>query len=584
MILEGGISKDYTQNWDKNGNIYYTDENGQVVDFKVNPFAKLANKVKATATNIGNWINETDPNSEAYKQKVSAIVGLETLPLGLGRFATQQIAKGLTPYVGRKIAQNMAQGIGSGVAGGGIGGGLEAGLNDRNIAIGGLQGATVGGLLGGLGGYGLGKVAQKFERAKLPNNPQIQEQYFNDYVADLNNKTKAMADFRAGKLGMKNGKMQLAYDLAGDEVPLTETQAFKKWSGNTPMVSSKEALDYPFKTGQGVTVEGYHGTKRGDRVGSEFKKERATSGPMAFFSSDKDIATNYSKGKEDTSLSEEMMDYWQWFKYRDKNGNLKPLGDAWWDLSPDERWAVAKNAPHISFDDEADNIIFDQANNRGVGNYDYALKQYRNNPLKALIDGWLEGGSLYGREDDFLKVLEKAGVNMDNIDYIDPYTDHSKVYDVYLSMKKPLVTNDIPNDLVERLSAEAPNNPAKYQDGYGVDLWDKNRRDGVEWVNELKNDIAAGENSHAWTSIPDWVTEEMKKQGYDGIIDMGGKGGGEIHKVYIPFEPTQIKSVNNQGTFDPTNPNIYKSILAPIGAGALAERLLNKEYNERNSY
>lgn len=161
MILEGGISKNYTQNWDKNGNIYYTDENGQVVDFKVNPFVKLANKAKATATNIGDWINETDPNSEAYKQKVGAIAGLETLPLGLGRFATQGIAKGLTPYVGRKIAQNMAQGIGSGVAGGGIAGGLEAGLNDRNIAIGGLQGATVGGLLGGLGGYGLGKVAQK---------------------------------------------------------------------------------------------------------------------------------------------------------------------------------------------------------------------------------------------------------------------------------------------------------------------------------------------------------------------------------------------------------------------------------------
>ena len=55
----------------------------------------------------------------------------------------------------------MAQGIGSGVVGGAIGGGAEAGLNDRNIAIGGLQGATVGGLLGGLGGYGLGKVAQK---------------------------------------------------------------------------------------------------------------------------------------------------------------------------------------------------------------------------------------------------------------------------------------------------------------------------------------------------------------------------------------------------------------------------------------
>ena len=161
MILEGGISKNYTQNWDKNGNIYYTDENGQVVDFKVNPFVKLANKAKATATNIGDWINETNPNSEAYKQKVGTVLGLVTAPLGLGTTLTGGIAKGLTPYVGRKIAQNMAQGIGSGVAGGGVAGGLEAGLNDRNIAIGGLQGATVGGLLGGLSGYGLGKVAQK---------------------------------------------------------------------------------------------------------------------------------------------------------------------------------------------------------------------------------------------------------------------------------------------------------------------------------------------------------------------------------------------------------------------------------------
>lgn len=161
MILEGGISKNYTQNWDKNGNIYYTDENGQVVDFKVNPFVKLANKVKATAINIGNWINETDPNSEASKQKTGIVLGLVTAPLGLGATLTGGIAKGLAPYVGRKIAQNMAQGIGSGVVGGAISGGAEAGLNDRNIAIGGLQGATVGGLLGGLGGYGLGKVAQK---------------------------------------------------------------------------------------------------------------------------------------------------------------------------------------------------------------------------------------------------------------------------------------------------------------------------------------------------------------------------------------------------------------------------------------
>lgn len=161
MLLEGGIEKNYTQNWDKNGNIYYTDENGRVVDFKVNPFVKLANKVKAGVSNFNDWINESNPNSEAYKQKVGLVAGLATAPFGIGELATAGVTRALAPYVGRKIAQNMATGLGSGVVGGGVGGGLEAGLNNENILAGGLKGSFWGGLGGLVGGYGLGKVAQK---------------------------------------------------------------------------------------------------------------------------------------------------------------------------------------------------------------------------------------------------------------------------------------------------------------------------------------------------------------------------------------------------------------------------------------
>ena len=234
MILEGGISKNYTQNWDKNGNIYYTDENGQVVDFKVNPFVKLANKVKATATNIGNWLNETDPNSEAYKQKVGTVLGLVTAPLGLGATLTGGIAKGLTPYVGRKIAQNMAQGIGSGVAGGGVAGGLEAGLNDRNIAIGGLQGATVGGLLGGLGGYGLGKVAQKLNtQTAWHGSPYKFDKFSNDAIGTgegaqahgyghyaAKNKDVADERYRKGLLGQKQNRYTVDGVILDGDYPL----------------------------------------------------------------------------------------------------------------------------------------------------------------------------------------------------------------------------------------------------------------------------------------------------------------------------------------------------------------------------
>ena len=227
MILEGGISKNYTQNWDKNGNIYYTDENGQVVDFKVNPFTKLANKAKATAINIGNWLNETNPNSEAYKQKVGTVLGLVTAPLGLGATLTGGIAKGLAPYVGRKIAQNMAQGIGSGVVGGAIGGGAEAGLNDRNIAIGGLQGATVGGLLGGLGGYGLGKVAQKLNTQTAWHGSPYKFDKFSNEAIGTGEGAQAHG---YGHYAAKNKDIAEKYRQILSEIPHNEKIQNRLWS------------------------------------------------------------------------------------------------------------------------------------------------------------------------------------------------------------------------------------------------------------------------------------------------------------------------------------------------------------------
>ena len=351
MILEGGIS--YNQNWDKNGNIYYTDENGQVVDFKVNPFVKLANKAKATATNIGDWINETNPNSEAYKQKVGTVLGLVTAPLGLGATLTGGIARGLTPHVSRKIAQNMATGASSGVAGGTVTGGLEAGLNGENIGLGALKGGALG-LLGGLvGGYGLGKVADKFNKANVK--------------------------------------------------PMTELTEFKKWFRDSKTVD---------KNGNPMIF--YHGSPNKFEI---FDKNRQTEGQL------------------------------------------------------------------------------------GKGFY------FTNNRREA----------------------ENYG--MDN------------VYDVYLQMKKPFDIDADINTISKQLDIP---------------------------VAELENLTHAD------------VNNVLKQKGFDGIVAKNYWGEGSDY--YTVFEPTQIKSVNNQGTFDPVNPNIYKSILAPIGAGALAERLLNKEYNERNSY
>jgi len=95
------------------------------------------------------------------------------------------------------------------------------------------------------------------------------------------------------------------------------------------------------------------------------------------------------------------------------------------------------------------------------------------------------------------------------------------------------------------------------------------------WMERLKSDQKEG-TTHAWTSVPDWVTKTLKESGYDGIKDTGGKGGGVKHSVWIPFEENQVKSATgNRGTFDPSSKNILKSVA--IGAGGTGAAMQQEE-------
>ncbi len=60
------------------------------------------------------------------------------------------------------------------------------------------------------------------------------------------------------------------------------------------------------------------------------------------------------------------------------------------------------------------------------------------------------------------------------------------------------------------------------------------------------------------------VNEFLQSIGYDGITHIGGNvSGGTKHRVWIAFNPKQIKHVNNQGTFHPDSDNILESAVQP---------------------
>ena len=339
---------------------------------------------------------------------------------------------------------------------------------------------------------------------------------------------------------------------------LTDTDSFKGWFGKwdvDPTTASK-VVD---SDGKPMVV--FHGTQRADRVGDRFRKSRATSGPMAFFTNDPAIASSYSTNKRDTS-AEMPSDYAEWFKYKGK-GMRSPVAidRAWWNLSPEERAAVNERIYTIGYSDwDAGEgpIVADSQSIMPRDSIDYELRQARGNGLRALVEMWLSSGSLFNQEERFLEVLQAAGVKGATLD--DPNAARSAVYPVYLSIKNPLDTANIPGDVVSALEQAGKRKRAKQSAGGNPDAWDKNTISGNDWMAALKEDMAKG-TTHAWTRIPDWVTETLSSLGYDGIKDTGGKNGGMQHEVWIPFSETQVKSATgNRGTFDPTSANINYSI------------------------
>ena len=340
----------------------------------------------------------------------------------------------------------------------------------------------------------------------------------------------------------------------GTPTALTERQwlqvnsaAFKKWFGQSKVVNAH---------GEPVIV--YHGTARKDRVGTVFRPERATSGPMAFFTDSPEIASNYSRNKTDTSIDyeeEDYHDYHRQFRVTLPSGRDIPLERYWNYLSPEERQRIARTAGHIRTDWEGDDsIILDPSTDEANGGFRFHLQEARGNALRALVYHWLDSATLFGQEARFLDVLSKLDLPIAPW-YRDPDYTEPGVYACYLHMEHPFRTNGITGKILTSLKAASrkAGNPA--QKG-GLLSWSKNDLAPEAWIDILEEDVKNG-TTYAWTTIPDWVTACLKRLGYDGIIDQGGKFHSDIHTVYIPFSPYQLKSAtDNNGSFDSGNPDI----------------------------
>ena len=258
---------------------------------------------------------------------------------------------------------------------------------------------------------------------------------------------------------------------------------------------------------------------------------------MIYFTDSPELASRYALTKTDTSIGG-TTEYADWFKVSVGSGKPKPLDNAWFYLDPAEKTALAKR-----FGD-----LVEQEQLADRRHWDFTLRQNRGNALAAAKELWLNSGHLFGEEETFMQVLKNSGLSK-KVTWDAPDIERPGVLPVFTNAKNPLRTDnpEAVQDIIVALEEAAKGKRAKFRTD-GVDAWDKRSMGIKEFLSRLKEDVKDG-TSYAWVSIPDEVTEVLKKRGYDSILDMGGKGGGESHRVFIPFEENQIRSVN--AAFDP---------------------------------
>lgn len=390
---------------------------------------------------------------------------------------------------------------------------------------------------------------------KLPED-HWRKKYVSLYDSDIESYIKEM--YAANKLS-KNSKLFKSLEKHfndGGKFSLMDAPAMdSEYSAAVESGNMQEAqrLVDEAANENGYTIKAFHGTSRGDRVGNVFLPERATSGPMAFFTDNREIAERYSRDKADTSLAYDP-DFDQYeTQFRIKAGKLDvPLIKAWGYLPFDARNRITKKAGQVRMDMDTGDIIVDQSTNEANGGFQWQIKEFKGNTLAALNEQWLNSGTLFNEEGTYLDVLKAAGVfdefakvkGMGEPYFKDPKYREEKVYDVFLGIRNPFdVVQDVNNEFIDAFEEWYTEQDQSIYDREtaNADMWDKNSITAEEFAERMREDVEDG-TTMSWTSIPDSMTDYLKSLGYDGIKDVGGKNGGSEHAVWIPFYSEQVKS------------------------------------------
>jgi len=330
----------------------------------------------------------------------------------------------------------------------------------------------------------------------------------------------------------------------------TKSEGFKSWFGDwekDPANSSKVVDDEgnPKEThslvsdDEGNPIVVHHGTGTGGF--NEFEKRWATGaehkgnpedllyGPGFYFTEDSDIARQYSEiNKNKVKFS------------GDKEGLAKEIREHIEFLE-----AQKKMGADVA-DQDVDRHLhrFGQAVERLESGEEQDWLDDDDSPARAWVKMWLPSHVV----EEFWKQEEKT----------------PEVKEVYLNIRKPLsidgaiAESDLRAiaDKIESVKLDVTPTMSANQAKAGL-AFIKRQLSGL--ASQLEHGGARSIRGHeVYRELSGNLGrsagyEVLRQLGYDGITHVGGNimGGGHEHRVWIAFEPNQIKSTDNRGTFDP---------------------------------
>jgi len=344
---------------------------------------------------------------------------------------------------------------------------------------------------------------------------------------------------------------------------------------------------YIDRAGAMGAVDYLHGTQRLDRLlsGKNLDPKRATSGPMPFGTDTPPVASSYAMNKQDTSrMASNTGDLAESFQVSPKSLGLRgknpyTVEQSWNLLSPEVKADILDKSRRIGYENPAqgEGAWTLHPTSQGApfspSHFDYELKAAKGNPLAALRSAYGESGMLDAyAPSELADIYKLAGYPHEISQANAPWTSAQGVLTGKAMINNPLKTSnveEIRSTVIPALKEAFKNDRTRLKTS-GSDEWAKDARyTPKDWVNQLEQDLAKGDNSYVWTSIPDKVTDQIKKLGYQGIIDTGGKGGDLYgHQVVIPFQPSQVRS--RWAAYDPFRRH-EADILAGVGVGGMLD-------------